>query len=453
MKKDNVFIFTTRIFDNEGKNALFQNCEKVKINDDIFLQKNLYSFNKLNLHTQKKRALLEDIYKDKEILKEFLFNLHNKKERALLVDIYKQKKKFSEFKNPETKTRILIKLYKNKEITDELYKDFIEIYSNSKESLPFSLSEIYKDNSMSPNRLYISKVKDKNIFGYRTLDLGTKTEILNTRQNFIYSLVSDISDYFKVEDIKSFFENKNVFLILHEKDINFPPKTDYALTNKEIVEYLIKNNPKLINTENTLSSQLSEIEKLISGKKNNSLIDKEVIENIKSILNDTKDTSSDNLTVLLKNTKVVIFQETIGGIMNILTNTANSTDIEKILLHTINEIWYSGDLIKVFLAYERARIKFSFSEQKVIEKFRRDVSDYIVKLLEKYNLKIDKEIKELNKKLDEELSKKIREEILKKIKEKIKVRKEVNSWSEYTSIDKYDILIKIIVKKIDLKLN
>lgn len=358
MEKDNsnVFIFTTRTFDNESKTALFQNSEKIDINADTLLNKNLFLFNKLNLSIQKKRALLKDIYKDKKLLKEFLEK----------TDV-----------NKDVKEHILIKLKNNNEIPDFLYNDFIEKYSKSESELPFLLAKIYEEKSIFSNRLHISKVKNCNIFGYRTLDLETQLEVLNTCDNFIYSLVSDISEYLKEKNVKDFFENRNVFLILHEKDIKFPSKTDYALTDNEKEEYLIENNPGL----------------------------KEIP---------------------LKNLNVIIFQESLGKIFTILNSGNKFKDINQQILETSIEIItgkkYSAILKQIISVYEKARIKFAFTNSVNKQVFEVEIS------------KLEKKLSKSYSNYDKVIS----------------INKDLKSTK---CLNKFDALYKKLISVIDLKLN
>ena len=352
MKKENIFIFTTRIFDNKSKKALFQDCEKIKISDNVFLKKNLYLFNKLHLNIPTKQMLLESIYKDKTLLAQFLENTNE---------------------NQDIKERILIKLKKNKEVSDILYKDFIEKYSCSKEILPFSLSDIYNNNILLSSRLYINKVKNENIFGYRTLEVDKAgVDVLNTREDFIYSFVADVADYLKEKNATSFFENKNVYLILHEKDIHFPEITDHALTETEIKRYLFENNPRL----------------------------------------------SD---IPVKNLNVIVFQETIGKIINIV-KSGKSENIIQQLLDTSIEIIYGATIKKMIFVYEKARIAFAFTGK---------ISSHL----------FDSKIAELENKLSTIYSK--RNKV-------ISINQKINKAD---TLDKFDDLCKELILEIDLLLN
>jgi len=111
------------------------------------------------------------------------------------------------------------------------YFDFSEIFHHPR----------YLDEKLRNN---ILKLKNKNIFGYRTLDIGKNIEVISTIENFIFSLLKDISKYLKISVNDLFFKNQ-LYLFLHDKDLDYK-KDDYYLYSDEIEKYFLNNNPKLI---------------------------------------------------------------------------------------------------------------------------------------------------------------------------------------------------------------
>ncbi len=223
MENQDIFIFTTRNL-GQNENELFYDAEKLSLENES----NLLNFHRFNLKDSfPKSEIKKLIYNDSNKILSFVNKLDvNEIKEEQIIPIRKWCQSGT---NEATKEDIKDELF---ELIDLYpYFDFSEIFHHSR----------YLDENLRNN---ILKLKNKNIFGYRTLDIGKNIEVISTIENFIFSLLKDISKYLKISVNDLFFKNQ-LYLFLHDKDLDYK-QDDYYLYSDEIEKYFLNNNPKLI---------------------------------------------------------------------------------------------------------------------------------------------------------------------------------------------------------------
>lgn len=233
MENQDIFIFTTRNL-GQNENELFYDAEKINLENDS----NLLGFHRFNLKSTFPKSEIKNlIYIDNKRILSYINEL--KSNGINDIQIKPILKWFENGAKEDTK----------EEIKDEL-EYLIDFYPY------FSFTEIFHHKGYLDINLRnrILKIKNKNIFGYRTLDVGKEFEVVGTIKNFIFSLITDISKHMEIS-VKDLFFKNNLYLFLHDKDIDYK-KNDYYLQADEIEKYFLNNNPKLIEVlgkENILS--------------------------------------------------------------------------------------------------------------------------------------------------------------------------------------------------------
>lgn len=261
MSKSNIIIYTTRLFDKEGYLFNSGECETIVITDGSCLGK----FHLNNINGKDVCKLLIQDYNDLGDPKKIKDDRKRKELINKKISFLRERRVSVDSKHHANIDLLIDKLSISKSNEIDISGEDCILYDGTNN--PYKFIEII-DKLCALNKIPIGlnlrskiyKRNEKNIFGYRCLDIYD--DIVDGSKDFVTSLVKDIAAFLlrKTCDaeqlLEDFFAKYDVDFVLHEEDINYPKGFNKKLTEVEVNDYLLKKNNELIPFINNIEAYI-----------------------------------------------------------------------------------------------------------------------------------------------------------------------------------------------------